>query len=209
MSTEPTTARGRATRDRILQAASQLIFQYGVSAVRLEDVEKAAGVGRSQLYHYFVDRDDLIRSVVHTTIDRVLAAQEPMLVSLDSMASIDRWFEDIAANGVQRNGIGDCAIGLLAAQLGEHDDVTRQAFLDGFARWEAPLITGLTQMRARGEIADVDVRELADLTMAVIQGGLLLAQVRRDPNQLRLALRGARAALLEVATETVATAAGS
>lgn len=198
MSTEPTTARGRATRDHILRVASELIFRNGVAAVRLDDVEEAAGVGRSQLYHYFTDRDDLIRSVVHATIDTVLAAQEPLLVALDTAAGIDHWLEDIAANGARRDGIGDCAIGLLAAQLSEHDEVTRQAFLDAFTRWEAPLIEGLLSMQERGEIAaDVNVVELADLAMAVIQGGLLLAQVRRDPGQLRLALRGARAALLD------------
>lgn len=198
VSREPATTRGRATRDRILQAASELIFRNGVAAVRLDDVEAAAGVGRSQLYHYFADRDDLIRSVVHATIDTVLAAQEPLLVALDSTAGIDRWFENIVANGARRDGIGGCAIGLLAAQLGEHDEVTRQAFSDAFARWEAPLIEGLLRMQERGEIAaDANVVELADLTMAAIQGGLLLAQVRRDPDQLRLALRGARAALLD------------
>ncbi|KAB2384572.1 hypothetical protein [Actinomadura montaniterrae] len=47
---------------------------------------------------------------------------------------------------------------------------------------------------------DVDVTEPADLTMAAIQGGLLLAQVRRTPDQLRLALRGARAALEDALT---------
>ncbi len=198
VSTEPATARGRATRDRILQVASELIYRNGVAAVRLDDVEAAAGVGRSQLYHYFADRDDLIRSVVHATIDTVLAAQEPLLVALDSTAGIDQWFEDIVANGARRDGIGGCAIGLLATQLSEHDEVTRQAFLDAFARWEAPLIDGLLRMQERGEIAaDVNVVDLADLTMAAIQGGLLLAQVRRDPGQVRLALRGARAALLD------------
>lgn len=198
MSTEPATARGRATRDRILQVASELIYRNGVAAVRLDDVEAAAGVGRSQLYHYFADREDLIRSVVQTTIDAVLAAQQPLLLALDSTAGIDQWFEDIVVNGSRREGIAGCAIGLLAAQLGERDEVTRHAFLDAFARWEAPLITGLLRMQERGEIgADADVVELADLTMAAIQGGLLLAQVRHDPGQVRLALRGARAALLD------------
>jgi len=194
------TARGRATRAHILKVASELIFRNGIAAVRLDDVQTAAGVGRSQLYHYFTDRDDLIRSVVHSTIDTVLAAQESITVALDSMAAIDRWLDNVAANGVRDDGIGDCAIGLLAAQLSEHDDVTRQAFLDAFTRWEQPLIEGLLSMQERGDLApDVNVVELADLTMAAIQGGLLLAQIRRDAGQLRLALRGARAALRDAA----------
>jgi hypothetical protein len=73
--------------------------------------------------------------------------------------------------------------------------------VDAFARWEAPLIAGLRRMQESGELRpDADVTELADLTMAAIQGGLLLAQIRRTPDQLRLALRGARAALEDALT---------
>lgn len=198
MSTEPATARGRATRDRILAAASMLIEEHGVGALRLDDVERAAGVGRSQLYHYFANRDDLVRSVVGSTIDIVLAAQEPLLGALNSIEGIDRWFEDIVENGTRGDGVGGCPIGSLARQLSEHDDVTRAAFVDAFARWEAPLIDGLLRMQEEGRLdPDTDVIELADLTMAAIQGGLLLAQIRRKPDQLRLALRGARSALVQ------------
>jgi TetR/AcrR family transcriptional repressor of nem operon len=200
----PTTARGRATRERILDSAADLIQQRGVAAVTLDDVERAAGVGRSQLYHYFDDRDDLVRSVVHSTVDKVLAAQEPLLLEVGSLDGIDRWFGAIVANGTRQDAVGGCAIGSLAAQLSDRDDLTREAFVDAFERWEAPLIAGLRRMQESGELLpDVDVTDLADLTMAAIQGGLLLAQIRRKPDQLRLALRGARAALEDALTQTV------
>ena len=70
--------------------------------------------------------------------------------------------------------MGGYAIGSLAGQLSGRDDLTRQAFVDAFARWEAPLIAGLRRMQESGELradVDVDVTELADLTMAAIQGG--------------------------------------
>jgi AcrR family transcriptional regulator len=184
-----------------LDSAADLIQRRGVATVTLDDVERVAGVGRSQLYHYFDDRDDLVRSVVHSTVDTVLAAQESLLLELDSLAGIDRWFEAIVANGTRQDVVGGCAIGSLASQLSGRDELTRQAFVDAFARWEAPLISGLHRMQLTGELRpDVDVTELADLTMAAIQGGLLLAQVRRSSDQLRLALRGARAALRDALT---------
>ena len=50
---------------------------------------------------------------------------------------------------------------------------------------------------ARGELdPTTDVDELADATMAAMQGGLLLAQVRRDAAPLRAALAAARAAII-------------
>ena len=63
----------------------------------------------------------------------------------------------------------------------------------GFAPWEAHLRDGLTRMRTRGKLRkDADPAALATGTMASIQGGLLLTQVRRDAHQLRIVLNAAR-----------------
>jgi len=63
----------------------------------------------------------------------------------------------------------------------------------GLAPWEAHLRDGLTRMRTRGKLRkDADPAALATGTMASIQGGLLLTQVRRDAHQLRIALNAAR-----------------
>jgi TetR/AcrR family transcriptional repressor of nem operon len=197
---QPTTEKGRATRRRILEAASQLIAERGVAAVSLEDVEREAGVGRSQLYHYFDGRDDLLRAVIDVTTDAVLGAQDGLLDDLDSLAAIDRWFDSLVALQEERGAAGGCPIGSLVGQLAERDEQTRAALASGFERWEQPLIAGLSRMRSRGELRpEASVEELADITMAAIQGGLLLTQVRRDSQQLRRALDGARAVLATAA----------
>jgi AcrR family transcriptional regulator len=197
---QPTTEKGRATRQRILQAASRLIAERGVAAVSLEDVEREAGVGRSQLYHYFEGRDDLLRAVIDTTTDAVLGAQDGLLGDLDTFAAIDRWFDGLVALQEQRGAAGGCPIGSLVGQLAERDPQTRAALASGFERWEQPLIAGLTRMQSRGELRqDASIETLADITMAAIQGGLLLTQVRRDPGQLRRSLDGARAVLATAA----------
>ena len=196
MAKQPTTEKGRATRRRILQAASRLIAERGVDQVSLEDVEREAGVGRSQLYHYFDGRDDLLRAVIDTTTDAVLGAQDGLLGDLGSLEAIDRWFDGLVALQDERGARGGCPIGSLVGQLAERDEETRTALVSGFERWEKPLVAGLARMQERGRLRhDASVRELADVTMAAIQGGLLLTQVRRDPGQLRRALDGARAVL--------------
>ena len=57
----PATDKGRATRERILQAAAELVAEKGAAGVSLDDVRARTGASRSQLYHYFEDRDDLVR----------------------------------------------------------------------------------------------------------------------------------------------------
>jgi len=47
-------------------------------------------------------------------------------------------------------------------------------------------------MRSQGKIASsADPARLATATLAAIQGGLVLTQTRRDPQQLRIALDAA------------------
>ena len=189
----PATAKGRATRERIVQAAAKLVAEKGAAGMSLDDVRARTGASRSQIYHYFEDRDDLVHAVIDVTADSVLDRQGELLDHLDSWAGIDRWFDTLVQDQIDRQARGGCPIGCLAGQLAERDPDARAAIAAGLERYEAHLRDGLTRMKARGKLRkDADPAALAIATMASMQGGLLLTQVRRDPRQLRIALNAAR-----------------
>ena len=192
---EPVTDKGRATRDRVLNAAAALVFERGVAGTTLDDVRAAAKVSKGQLYHYFADKDDLVLAVIDRSVDQVLDAQ-PRLADLSSWAAIAAWFDDLVAIQVGRGGVGGCPIGGLAGEVAETNDAARLELARGYDRWEEPLRRGLEQMRSRGKLRrSADPARLATATMAAIQGGLVLTQTRRDPQQLRIALDAAYAYL--------------
>ena len=194
------TAKGRSTRTRIVQASAELVAEKGAAAMSLDDVCERAHASRSQLYHYFDDRDDLMRAVVNTTTESVLLAQDGLLDHLDTWTGIDRWFRALVALQQEREARGGCPIGSLVGQLAERDPGARENLADGFDRWEGHLREGLERMQERGRLsAGADPRALATSTMALLQGGLLLTQVRRDPGQLRTALAAARVLLRSAA----------
>jgi AcrR family transcriptional regulator len=194
--TVPRTANGRATRERILSAAADLVYEHGVARTSLDDVIERAGVSKSQLYLYFDDRSALLREVVPHNLEIVLAAQEPHLAALDSWRAIRAWLDALVELQVAVRARGGCPVGSLVGQLAETDQAARAALADSFARWQEPLRDGLHTMQARGKLArSADPDELATATMASIQGGLLLTQVRRDPGQLAIALAAAYANL--------------
>ncbi|MFZ0976785.1 MAG: TetR/AcrR family transcriptional regulator [Solirubrobacteraceae bacterium] len=192
---EPRTDKGRATRDRVLDAAAELVFEHGVTGTTLDDVRAAANVSKSQLYHYFADKEDLVHAVIDRTVEQVLGAQ-PRLTNLSSWAAIAAWFDDLVQLQVNRHAIGGCPIGSLAGELAETDEQARTELAAGFDRWEAPLREGLRQIQANGKLRRrADPARLATATLAAIQGGLVLTQTRRDPQQLRIALDAAYAYL--------------
>lgn len=184
----PKTARGRATRERIVATAAELINERGLAETSLDDVIERAGASKSQLYHYFEDRAALLRAVVAHNTDGVLSGIGP----LDSWNAIRSWFDSLVELQVERRACGGCPIGSLVSQLAETDEQARLALAASFARWEAHLRDGLRTMQAHGELDPrADLTELATATIAAVQGGLLLAQIRRDAGQLAIAVDAA------------------
>jgi AcrR family transcriptional regulator len=206
MTTKPRTARGRATRERIVQAAAELVAENGVAGTSLDDVRERARASKSQLYLYFAGRDDLLRAVAGATCDAVLDIQAEALAEFDSLAGIERYLDATVALQEERQARGGCPIGSLAGQLAERDEDARAILVDGLGRWEDGLRTGLETMAARGELQpEADPALLAKQTLVALQGGLLLTQVRRDPEEIRAAADGALTLLRNAMTiETTA-----
>lgn len=186
------TAKGQATRARIVQRAADLMYQQGVAGTSTQEIQQAAGVSNSQLYHYFADKQDLTRAVVAYQIEQVLSRQETQLAGLDSFAALEGWRDALVAFASHREGQGGCPIGSLASELSDLDEPARVALAAGLKRWESAIRAGLAAMRDRGELrADTDPDQLALATLTALQGGLLLTNNRRDSAPLKTGLSAA------------------
>jgi AcrR family transcriptional regulator len=160
----------------------------------LDDVLAAAGSGKSQLYHYFDSKADLVAAVIERQLELVLARQ-PSLTHIESWDGIDRWVSEILTAHSAPGGPFACPLGTMAAEL-KNDEAFRPILDEAFGRWEAPLAHGLQTIQDRGElVADADPGRLASTVIAALQGGMLLARVRGDIAPLRDTLEGAVAQL--------------
>jgi TetR/AcrR family transcriptional repressor of nem operon len=194
MGAQPSTDRGRLTRQRIVAAATAVVAEKGALGASLDDVGARAPASRSQLYHYFDDKNDLLLAVAEATNDTVLGGQRDLFDHLDTWDGLVRWANALVALQQERGGKGGCPIANLLGQLGERDAGIRAVLASGFDRWEADIRAGLEIMANSGELRpDADVAWLAASTLASVQGGLVLSQARRDPLALRRALDGALA----------------
>ncbi len=185
----PSTEKGRRTRERIVLAAAELVSEKGAAEVSLDDVGERAPASRSQLYHYFDDREDLIRAAVVATSDAVLDGQAELFANLDTWTGIEAWMDALVELQVQREASGGCPLGTLAGQLAERDPEARAAISVGLGLWQRYIEAGLASLKEKGELRPgAEPARLAKATLALIQGGLLLTQVNRDPRELREAL---------------------
>ncbi len=199
----PATGKGRATRERIIDTAADLIYERGVAAVTLDDVRDATATSKSQLYHYFTDKDDLVHAVIERQRARVLAFHAPKLDSLSSWDDIGRWRDAIVATQAERQCRSGCPLGSLANALAELDDTARTQLSDAFTSWQQLLADGLADMITSGALRrDADPERLAVSTIAILQGGLILAELERDTRPLEIALDAAIAHLATFAPQS-------
>ena len=183
------TARGAATRARIVAAAASLVQEHGVAGTSLDDVMAVTATSKSQLYHYFANKDALIREVITIQLGRVIAAQEPDLREVSSWGGLQRWCDHLVAMTRARQGVGGCPLGSLVGELAERSETARHVLAQCFAEWESYLSAGFVAMRDNGELAaEADPAELALTMMSALQGGLLMAQTMRSARPVELAL---------------------
>ena len=93
------TSKGRAMRDRIVQSAAHLVFAAGARETTLDHVRSAVGASKSQVYHYFGDKDELLHGVIDFQGERITRAQQPELAAIDSVASLKRWRDKLVQLG--------------------------------------------------------------------------------------------------------------
>ena len=75
--TKQLTAKGAATRQRIIEGAATEIRERGVAVTTLDDVRARTGTSKSQLFRYFPDgKDELLLAVARFEADEVLAVQQ-------------------------------------------------------------------------------------------------------------------------------------
>jgi AcrR family transcriptional regulator len=183
------TPKGRATRDRIVAAAADLMYEQGVAGTSLQDVQQASRVSGSQMYHYFGDKASLVRAVIARQGEALLGNQEPWLRRIDSVAGIRAWRDYLVSTMRRRECRGGCQLGSLAGELSDLDPAARSDLAATFGRWISAIRDGLQAMRDRGELrADADVTRLACALMAAAEGGQLLAKTLRDVAPLEAAL---------------------
>jgi TetR/AcrR family transcriptional repressor of nem operon len=188
------TRKGQATRERILEAATELIAQRGVAGTSTEDVRKAAGISGSQLYHYFDSKQALIRAVISRQAEAPLVPGQPIMGALDSFDALQAWADAAIENQEHHSGRGECTLTSLAGELSPADEQTREDLCNAFQRWQSLLYDGLRAMRERGDLRPTaDLDELSMALLAALQGGNLLSQTLRTAEPMRASLRAALA----------------
>ncbi len=79
---------------QILDAALAVFAERGLSAARLDDIARLAGLSKGTIYLYFPNKEELFREVVRTTVIAYIARAEVFFESeRDALQSLQAWMD--------------------------------------------------------------------------------------------------------------------
>lgn len=181
------TAKGRATRQRIIDGAAAEIRVSGAVATTLDDVLARTATSKSQLFHYFPGgKEELLLAVAAQEADRVLSDQQPHLSRLTSWAAWQRW-RDVVVERYRRQG-RMCPLSTVMSEIGRTPGAhaVTTTLVD---RWRMEIEAGVRAMQAQNKIAaSVDPQRAAAALLAGIQGGVSVLLSTGDLSYLEAAL---------------------
>jgi TetR/AcrR family transcriptional regulator, transcriptional repressor for nem operon len=169
------------TRERLLQAAFEEIYQRGFQAASLETILARAGVTKGALYHHFPDKAALGAAVVNQVVHRLLL-QRWSVGSLanaagDPLTALQNIIRHRSAELTSREVQLGCPLNNLAQEMSPLDQRFRRLINRTFETWRSSVEQALQRGKAQGAVRqDVDASKMASFVVASIEGSYGLAK---------------------------------
>ncbi len=178
------------TKEKILREAQRLIHTNGFRATSVDAIANAAGVKKANVFYYFPNKEalglELLDRMTTFLINQVLT---PLFVTdRHPTEQIRDNIQGIRSNLEAFNCEGGCPLGNMALEMADVDEAFRTRLTQFFEAWEG-MIEGVLQ---RGRDSDLyretmDPRATASFIVSALEGAILLAKTKRDPEVLSYA----------------------
>jgi TetR/AcrR family transcriptional repressor of lmrAB and yxaGH operons len=176
-------APGETTRDRVVAVAAELFRARGVTGTGLKTILERAEAPRGSLYHHFPGgKDELVLEALRFEAARIETDLHTVLpVCADESEAIHAFVEGLARSLERSEFRLGCPVSTAALELAAESEAVRAVCAEAYDAWQQLLRDQLCEFGyAPGAAAS-----RAELILATVEGGMLLARARRDGNVLR------------------------
>ena len=179
------------TKERILNSTFDLIWSRSFSDVGVNEICRKAGVVKGSFYHFFPSKKDLSLEVLDLAWEST--KREIFIPSFENdlrpLQKIRKFFNTVYEYHLElynRTGtLLGCAFGNLALEMSTQDEDIRKRIGEVFDEYIHYFETTIKQALLEGDLHDVDPEAAAQSTLAYLEGALMLAKTRNDPDIIR------------------------
>jgi TetR/AcrR family transcriptional repressor of nem operon len=176
--------KGELTRKRIVEAAP-IFNQHGYEGSSLNALMKATGLKKGGIYRHFSGKEEPAAEAFDYTWEAVWKAR---LLHVDEKANgIDK-LKKLIANFVEgRSPVpGGCPVLNTAVDADDNNPMLRACVAKALRSWTGRLQAYVEEARQQRDAKpDVDPKAVATLTVACLEGALMMSRIQRNDEALR------------------------
>ncbi|TWJ13406.1 TetR/AcrR family transcriptional regulator [Geobacter argillaceus] len=189
-------SKGEATREKILETAAELINRKGFGATSINDLLGATGLKKGSLYFHFSGKEALGLAILEKARDGFLTFLDMSLSGATPGEKLDNFLNKVMRTHKKSGFVGGCIFGNTALEMGDAESGFAGFIEKVFEEWVERLRTVVAAAQDSGEVAsDLSADVLAGHMVAAIEGGIMLARLKKDEKPLRDALTAVRVLL--------------
>ena len=179
------------TRQRLLDAAGELIHASSYREVGVQQICHRAGVRKGSFYHFFPSKRDLALASLDQSHDfaRDNIFNTSFADDLPPLERIKRFFDALYRfhRDIKQNTgfVLGCPFGNIGNEMSAQDEVLRSKVDHILSSCEQPFARVLQEAVARGDLPDIDIEASACALFAYTEGVMLYAKTRNDPELIR------------------------
>ena len=183
-------------RERLVDSAKELIAGRSYGAVGVGDLCARAGVKKGSFYYFFDSKLDLALEAIDSHWEEISAQMlegiEPPVTGPDLLlAYLMNLYQGQRQIFDETGVVQGCPFGNLAVEQSTQEEAIRQRICATFQKLSDHLATMIEDSMERGEVPPGDPSIVADQIIAFMQGVMMMAKTRNDPEVLRKLGRGA------------------
>ena len=179
------------TRSRILFTAREMFHGRSYADVGIQEICAGAKVQKGSFYHFFPSKRDLALAVIddmadewaHGFVAEAFDQDLSPVERLDYMIDAAYYWQKAAADIEGR--MPGCLFGNLALEMSTRDDVMRAKLNAVFDRASGKFRATLDEAVRTGALAPMNTECTATAMLAYLEGIILLAKTRNDPEVIR------------------------
>jgi len=184
--------RAEQTRERLLDAAKKLVMSKGFAGTSVDDVLKETGLTKGAFFHHFKGKADLARELVKRyALNDLKMFQEfdrqSQQISEDPLAQVIEFlklFEVYISNS--DDPAPGCMYAVYTYESRQFDPDVLDFVSDTLRKWTSIYVRKFQGVLDRYKPAlPVTARELAEMIVSIIEGGLVLQRAHGDTNTTR------------------------
>jgi AcrR family transcriptional regulator len=158
---EPSTERGRATRQALLDAAEAVFDEHSFDRASISEITRRAGVAQGTFYLYFTDKRSIFVELVETLSHGLRSAIADAVVGLGDRIEVERVGFEVFFDYITRHRA-------FYKLVRECEFVNPEVFRSYYDRFLEGYVPGLAEAIDRGEFPDgVDPEVLAFCLMGI------------------------------------------